>query len=189
MNKIMILYGSSEGQTAKIANHIARVIRDKGYSVDAIDGISLPAHFSLEPYTAAIIGASMHAGGYQKYIQKFVMCHHEALERIPTAFFSVSLTEAYPNSEEKVQLDDLIAAFQQETGWHPRNVASFAGALAYSKYGFLKRLLMKRIAQQAGGETDTSHDYEYTDWAAVTRFAENFVAMLRPAPKLSVVGS
>jgi menaquinone-dependent protoporphyrinogen IX oxidase len=60
-----------------------------------------------------------------------------------------------------VQLDHLIAAFQQETVWHPQSVASFAGALAYSKYGFLKRLVMKRIARQAGGETDTSHDYEY----------------------------
>jgi len=189
MSKVLILYGSSEGQTAKIARHIAGVIRDKGYTVDVIDGRTLPAHFSLEPYTAAIIGASIHAGGYQGYIRRFVKRHHDALERIRTAFFSVSLTEAYPNPEEKVPLEQLMAAFMQKCGWHPQNVASFAGALAYSKYGFLKRFVMQRIARQAGAPTDPTRDYEYTDWEAVTRFAETFVAALSPRQELRVSGS
>jgi menaquinone-dependent protoporphyrinogen IX oxidase len=28
---------------------------------------------------------------------------------------------------------------------------------------------MKRIAKKAGAETDTSRDYEYTDWSALDR--------------------
>jgi menaquinone-dependent protoporphyrinogen oxidase len=178
VSKVLILYGSSEGQTAKIARHIAGVIREKGCSVDVVDGRAVPAHFSLEPYTAAMIGASMHAGGYQGYIRRFVQRHVEELARIRTAFFSVSLTEAYPNPEEKVRLAQLMAEFMQKTGWHPQSVVSFAGALAYSKYGFLKRFVMQRIARAAGGSTDPTHDYEYTDWEAVTRFAETFVAAL-----------
>jgi hypothetical protein len=31
-----------------------------------------------------------------------------------------------------------------------------------------------RIAAQAGGDTDTSRAYEYTDWNAVARFARQF---------------
>jgi menaquinone-dependent protoporphyrinogen oxidase len=189
MGKVLILYGSSEGQTAKIAHHIAGVIREEGYTVDVVDGRTLPAHFSLEPYTAAIIGASIHVGDYQKYIRAFIQRHHEALERIPTAFFSVSLTEAYPDPAEKVPLEQLMAAFLQKTGWHPQNVASFAGALAYSKYGFLKRFVMQRIARRAGASTDPTRDYEYTDWEAVTRFAETFVAALGQGEELRVPGS
>jgi menaquinone-dependent protoporphyrinogen oxidase len=32
-----------------------------------------------------------------------------------------------------------------------------------------------------GGDTDTSRDYEYTDWGAVERFAETFAQRLRPS--------
>ena len=45
-----------------------------------------------------------------------------------------------------------------------------AGALAYSHYNLLVRFIMKRIARSAGADTDTSHDYEYTDWADLDRF-------------------
>lgn len=184
MNKLLVLYGSSEGQTTKIALHIARIIREKGYLVDVIEGRGMPAHFSLEPYRAVIIGASLHAGSYQKYVRTFVQQHHRELTQMPTAFFSVSLTEAYPRPAEKVELGRLMATFLQETGWHPQSVVSFAGALTYSKYGFLKRFIMRRIARQAGAPTDPSHDYEFTDWQAVTRFAESFVTALDPIQEI-----
>ena len=38
---------------------------------------------------------------------------------------------------------------------------------------------MKRIAAKAGGDTDTSRDYEYTDWADLQRFADRFGARVR----------
>jgi menaquinone-dependent protoporphyrinogen oxidase len=34
--------------------------------------------------------------------------------------------------------------------------------------------VMKRIARKAGGDTDTTRDYVYTDWNDVRRFAEEF---------------
>jgi menaquinone-dependent protoporphyrinogen oxidase len=37
---------------------------------------------------------------------------------------------------------------------------------------------MKRIARGATGDTDTSRDYEYTDWDAVETFARDFVAFV-----------
>ena len=45
-----------------------------------------------------------------------------------------------------------------------------AGALAYSQYNFLVKLVMKGIARRAGAPTDTSRDYEFTDWPAVDAF-------------------
>jgi menaquinone-dependent protoporphyrinogen oxidase len=34
---------------------------------------------------------------------------------------------------------------------------------------------MVRIVRKAGGDVDTSRDYEYTNWADVRAFAEEFV--------------
>ena len=46
----------------------------------------------------------------------------------------------------------------------------------YSKYNFLVRFFMRRIAQKEGGDTDTSRDYEYTDWEALDRLVDEVAA-------------
>jgi len=71
-----------------------------------------------------------------------------------------------------------VEDFARTTGWQPGATASFAGALRYSLYNPLIRLLMRLIVGMAGGETDTSRDYEYTDWAAVERFARQIFARI-----------
>ena len=65
----------------------------------------------------------------------------------------------------------LVEKFFGDTGWHPRHWTIFAGALAYTKYNWFTRWVMKRIAQKAGGDTDTSRDHEYTNWPDVRNFA------------------
>lgn len=37
---------------------------------------------------------------------------------------------------------------------------------------------MKRIARKEGGDTDTSRDWEYTDWDSVEAFAAAFASSL-----------
>ena len=37
---------------------------------------------------------------------------------------------------------------------------------------------MKRIAREKGNDTDTSRDFDYTDWDGVRRFAEEFLTTL-----------
>lgn len=72
--------------------------------------------------------------------------------------------------------------FLAETGWRPARSASLAGALLYSRYGILKRLLMRLIVWREGGDTDASRDYEYTDWEAVEAFVRSFLdEVLEPA--------
>ncbi len=47
----------------------------------------------------------------------------------------------------------MIERFVTDTGWRPEHVVPVAGALRYTQYNFLVRLVMKRIARQAGGST------------------------------------
>src|SRR5215467_13612460 len=64
--------------------------------------------------------------------------------------------------------------FFDQTSWHPNRVKPVAGALLYTKYNFIVRFIMKRIAKKAGAATDTSRDYEYTDWLSLNRFIDEF---------------
>lgn len=39
--------------------------------------------------------------------------------------------------------------------------------------------MMKKIAKDAGKDTDTSKNYEYTDWNAVNRFTASLLGRLK----------
>ena len=79
------------------------------------------------------------------------------LERLPSAFFSVSLAAHGDTAEAESYVEE----FEQDTGWRPTVVALFGGALLYTEYGFLNRHVMKKIARDKPGNlgTDTSRDY------------------------------
>ena len=62
-----------------------------------------------------------------------------------------------------------------------------AGALPYTKYGWLKKWIMRRIVAKAGGDTDTTRDYEYTDWNDVREFARAFAQRLEGSHAASAV--
>jgi menaquinone-dependent protoporphyrinogen IX oxidase len=40
---------------------------------------------------------------------------------------------------------------------------------------------MRSIARREGGDTDITHDYEYTDWDAVEEFARDALEHIRRA--------
>lgn len=56
--------------------------------------------------------------------------------------------------------------------------ATFGGGLLYREYGFVKRWIMTKIARDAGKDTDTSKNHEYTDWTAVDPFVSGFLVHL-----------
>jgi menaquinone-dependent protoporphyrinogen oxidase len=113
-------------------------------------------------------------GEHQDAIGAFAREHRDGLAARPSAFFQVCLSSASDDAERRAEATGYLDAFAEKTAWQPDTVASFAGALRFSEYGFLKRLMMKKIAAEATGDTDTSRDYEYTDWEAVDRFAVEF---------------
>jgi menaquinone-dependent protoporphyrinogen oxidase len=179
MISVLIAYAASEGHTAKIAEYIANVIRDHGYEAYPVD---LERHScTLDPvgYDAVIVGASIHMGKHEQSLGDFVRKNRAALERLPSAFFSVSLAAHDNTDDARKAVEGYIERFVHQTGWRPSQVGVFAGALLYTHYGFIKRWIMKKIARDKGNpDTDTSRDYVYTDWNSVRGFAEEFVESL-----------
>jgi menaquinone-dependent protoporphyrinogen oxidase len=92
----------------------------------------------------------------------------------PAAFVSVCLGVLQHDAKVQHDLQTMVDEFVASTGWRPSVVKFVAGALPYTKYGWLQRLVMKRIVAKAGGDTDTSRDYEYTDWNDLRHFAAEF---------------
>lgn len=188
MTSNLLIYATGEGQTARVADRIAGVLREQGLDVDVFDVAALPADVDVDAYDAVLLGGSIHLGKHGDRLTAFAQDHHDTLETRPSGFFQVCLSSAVDDPERRAEADGYLAAFAEATGWDPALTASFGGALRYSSYGFLKRAMMKRIAADATGDTDPSRDYEYTDWDAVERFAGTFAgliadaSMARPSP-------
>lgn len=192
MKHYVVLYATREGQTRKIAEHVAAHIRSHGNLTDMIDVGNLPPGFKLDEYGGAVLTASIHCGRHEPEMVRFVKENVPALERIDAGFLSVSLSEAgaedisapaAARASSAADAQRMIDDFLAETGWRPAHTAPVAGALMYTHYSFLTRFVMKRIARKAGASTDTSRDHEFTDWRGLDRMIDGQIPCAPAAGK------
>lgn len=169
MVSFLVIYGTGEGQTAKVADHVVNTLVERGHDATAVDaGEGSPAG-PVEEYDAVLVGASIHGGEHQPAVREFVRNNRDALEAMPTAFFQVSLSSA--SEEGRAQAAGYVDGFVEATDWHPDRIGLFGGALRYSEFGFLERLLVKQVVKRTMPDVDTSGDVELTDWHEVEAFA------------------
>lgn len=175
----VIFYATREGHTHRIAEHVAAELRARDIAVDVFDVRHLPARIDWTRYTVACVAGSVHVGHHEPELIAFVRRHRDELARHGAFLLSVTLSEAgaedprAPRARREEAAADaqrMIDVFVEDTGWRPARALPVAGALAYSRYNFLVKFLMRRIARKAGAPTDASRDYEFTDWAALDRF-------------------
>lgn len=190
MPTIAVLFATREGHTRRIADYLVNRFRSRAVSAEALDVGELPEEFNLGQYAAVVLAAPVHLGEHEPQMVTFVRDNRDLLERMPSGFLSVSLSEAGAegiarSAEQRQQAENDVRVqldrFYQETGFSPTRELPVAGALAYTKYGAVVRLMMKQIAKQSGGPTDTSRDYEFTDWRGLDAFVDDMLRMLHPA--------
>ena len=174
--RLLLIYGTTEGQTEKVARFVADQFEQRGHQARIVNAID-EAAAAADPreFDAVIVAASIHAGRYQSAVIHFVTKNLIAINGRPNAFLSVSLAAAGEDEDDLQGLERCLAAFTQQTGWVPQRVHHVAGAFRYTSYDFLKRWAMKYIAYRKGGPSDTSRDHELTDWPDVAQFVCDFL--------------
>ena len=167
-----MFYGTTTGHTAKIARSIGDTLRRQGADVDVIEAnAEWP---EPEDYAAVVVAASVRGGKYQRPVSRWVKANAEALNARQTAFVSVCLGVLQREPHVQQEVAAIMTRFLTAADWRPTVTKTVAGALLYTQYNPFLRWVMKRITRKAGGDTDTSRDYEYTDWADLRTFAEDF---------------
>lgn len=167
--KTLILYLTQDGQTRKIAEKIATLLHGE------TTVLSLQEHHTisteqLNQFDQIVLGASIRYGHFDPLLEQFIQQNSALLNQKKTAFFSVNLTARKANRntpESNTYTRKLLARI----AWQPTQVAVFAGALRYPRYRWFDRLMIRFIMKITGGDTDTRHEYEYTDWEKVSQFA------------------
>jgi menaquinone-dependent protoporphyrinogen oxidase len=182
MTKILVTSHSGEGQTTKIAQRIGAVLRDLGVETEVRDAADAP---SPEGFDGVVVGDSIHLGRHSRALTRWLTKHRAVLAGLPVALFQVSMASAGSDEAHTAEADKHVQQLLQRTGVHPDRIATFAGALRYSQYGWVTRRVMRSIARREGNDTDMTHDHEYTDWSAVDEFAEDVSVVVVTRAKAS----
>lgn len=174
--RVLIIYGTIEGQTRKICRFLKEEAEKLGHTADLAEATDEP--YSPENHDAAILASSVHMSGYNEALMQYIHQNAELLNKMPSAFVSVSLSAAFTEKQDPESWDELKEITQRffaETHWKPDQVEYAAGALRYSQYSWFKKFIMRQIARQTHHETDDSHDYEYTDYDQLKGFLRDFL--------------
>lgn len=188
MASILVVFESKYGQCSKIAEHIGETARARGHLVRVLHVADLGG-VEVPRYDAVAVVAPVYVGRHPRSVVAFVRARAKELDAtLRSAFVSVSNSAASGDPVALRKARDLAEACPALVGWRPDVVAIAGGAIAYPRYGFITRFMMKRIARANGGPTDVSRVHELTDWAQLDKDIASLLEPLegasRPATSL-----
>lgn len=177
--KILVLYASTEGQTEKVAHHIASAVQSSGHEAMLHNMGGEHRLPPVQTFDGVICAASVHQGFHQESAVNLVTAQASNLNAVHSAFVSVSLSAAM--AEGRGEAQGYVDRFVADTGWKPSMTLLLAGAVRLSGYDYFERQVMKFIVLKRGvALDDLAVDYECTDWGALDGFV---AAFLKAAPK------
>ncbi|MDC8774437.1 flavodoxin domain-containing protein [Roseateles albus] len=183
MLPVLIAYGTTEGQTRKVAEFIAERLRIRGHQVDLLDTASAAAD-QVQPFQLAVIACgSLHLDRHQSSLAHFLKSNQAWLQTLPLAFFSVSLSAAMSDADSRKEAQQAADHFMLQCDLQPLLTRCVAGALKYTQYDYFKRMMMRLIASHQGQSSDIGHDHEYTDWPQLEADLDQFLNTAGLAPK------
>ena len=178
---ILLTFHSHEGQTEKIARRIGDRLEGLGLEVELAAVASAP---DPQGFDALVVGDSIRFERHSRRLTRYLRDHRAEIADMPVAMFQVSMTSAGTDAAHVAKAEELAQKLIESARVQPDLVANFAGAIAYSQYGWVMKRVMRSIARREGNDTDMNEDHEYTDWDAVDRFANGVAGMLRTRPSV-----
>ena len=130
MNKRLIIYSTTDGQTKLICERIRQSSQYKNQT--KIISIAMASNENLASYEMIIIGASIRYGKHNYNILNFVKKNKEILSKKKSVFFSVNVV-ARKSEKNTPETNPYIKKFLKLSNWSPNKLAVFAGKIDYPK--------------------------------------------------------
>ena len=169
MNKVLIVYATTDGHTRKICERLQQVIEGKGSQVQLLQ-IDEP-HPDLTQFDKIVVGASIRYGKHSKLIYSFVKENQQLLDSKPNAFFSVNVVARKPEKNQP-DTNPYLKKFLGQIEWQPKQLAVFGGTLDYPRCRYLDRQMIRLIMWMTKGPTAPDTVVDYTDWDQVEAFGQ-----------------
>ena len=188
--RAIVIYATQDGQTDRIGHEITDRMIQGGLPTDHFNVTEHPTdRVAIDWYDAVVLGSPVHWGQLDPKIGLYLDRYQRFLKFVPAAFFTVSLQIASEQIADQNESRGLLNSFLNDHRFKPDMTACFAGALKFSRYGWLKKHMMHWVADQsnhlsrARTPTDLDRDCdqadcEYTNWDYVDQFADQFVSLV-----------
>lgn len=180
MTRVLVAYASREGQTEKIAKHIASRLTSRGLEPVVINLKLGQSEADVPHCEAAIVAGSVHRGRHDQELIGFIMRHGPRLRAGPSAFVCVSLSAASHEASDRAAIDELAQGFLYDVAWHPDEIRHVAGAVRDAKLNLLERYAVHAVMYQKDIAADPSGETELTNWADVDDFTDGFALRVSP---------
>lgn len=170
---VLVIYGTTEGQTRKVAEHAAALIRERGHVAELYDSADPITEVDFDSFQAIVVAASVHQEQHQSAIKGLVAAHLALLNDRPSAFISVSLSAVLEETRPEAQ--KYVDQFLSLTGWRPCMTLLLGGALRFDEYDYFQEQIVKFIVMKRGVDQAPGRDREFTDWTALDDFLDTFL--------------
>jgi menaquinone-dependent protoporphyrinogen oxidase len=177
MTKVLILYMSRGGHTARIARHLCESIAAAGGHAVMMDLVEA-RHEGVDWNSCDVValGAPVLYGKYDRSVLDFVALNRAQLEARPNSFFNVSVVARVPE-KSTVAGNRYMQKFLQLSPWQPRDLKVIAGKVDYPAWPWLDRFMIRLIMKMTHGPTDTRAVIDYTNWDDVRAYGEHLLTL------------
>ena len=172
--KILIAYGTTEGQTRKVAETISTQIERLGHEVELFDTANPQKDLKIGSFDKIILAGSVHQKDYQESLKLFIEANLPVLNNKQTMLISVSLASAFDDRQEEAK--GYTSKLSERPGWNPTKILLVAGAIIYDEYDYFKEQIIKHIALQGRSVDVKEGNQEFTDWSELAANVENFIS-------------
>lgn len=160
--RVLIIFGTVEGQTRKISEFVEQQIRSAGHEVELFDTEDRLASLSFDGIDKVVLAAPVHESRHPKSFEVFVSASLAELKVRQTLLISVSLKAAFPEGIEEAQ--DYLTEMEMRTGLEPNKKALVAGAVRMNSYGYYESQIIQNVALDGRDVSLVDGVREFTDW-------------------------
>ncbi len=174
----LVVYGTTEGQTAKIASFVASKLEELDHKVDLKDSKRRLPDLDISTYDGIVLAGSVHQKKHQTSIANFLIAHRDQINKLPNLLLSISLSVAFEDGQEEAQV--YVDSFIDYTGFTPAEVLLVAGALRFDEYDFFMEQIVEFVVLK--DHEKISEDKEFTDWKQLDSDIETFANSVENGP-------
>ena len=170
--RILLVYGTTEGQTRKIAQFCVDHLAKAEHQAQLLDSRQRMSDVEISAFDCVILAGSVHRREHQESLRNFVIALREQLQQVPCLMISVSLSIAFENGEEEAKkyVDD----FEADTGFTANARSLVAGALKFDQYDYYMSQIVEFVVLQ--DRSTFTEDHEFTDWETLAEELDAFIA-------------
>ncbi len=170
--RTLIIFGTVEGQTGKIARFVGDCVRESGGEAVLCDATQDEPVF--ERADKIILAGSVHERRHPKAFETLISQHRDAIAERPTLLLSVSLSAAFQDRIDEAQ--DYADEMKLRTGLNPTCELLVAGAIRTESYDDYAARVLQQIVLRGEEAVPAEKDHEFTDWFVLAAVVQDFIA-------------